>query len=253
MYTKDDLKRFLLDIGCRNDDTVLVHSSVNHIGEVIGKVDSIVDAFMEYFSEGLLVFPTLTFSFVNIEHPIYNVKETPSCVGAVPEIFRKRPGVVRSLHPTHSVAACGKNASQFIEGHEKFNTPCARQSPWGKIVDRQGKILFIGTGLSCNTVINAVEEWVGVPCALTEAETPFKVIKEDGSLIDVSSKRQVGNHSRFYGKLEKIFLEKGVMESFRFGEAKTFVADSKKMTDLVAELLNRDIYLLADDRPIPAV
>ena len=67
---------------------------------------------------GLLVLPTHTWSYINAENPRFYVDDSPSCVGILTELFRKRPGVVCSLHPTHSVAALGKDAEDFIAGNE---------------------------------------------------------------------------------------------------------------------------------------
>ena len=48
-------------MGLKTEQTVLVHSSMRAIGEVENRADGVLDALMEYFAPGLLVFPTLTF------------------------------------------------------------------------------------------------------------------------------------------------------------------------------------------------
>ena len=52
MYTKKDLLRHLETMGIMPDDTVLIHSSMKAIGEVLGGADTVLDALMEYLSEG---------------------------------------------------------------------------------------------------------------------------------------------------------------------------------------------------------
>ena len=47
VYTKDDIKKQLKDMRLRPDDTVLVHSSMKSIGEVEGRADTVLDAFIE--------------------------------------------------------------------------------------------------------------------------------------------------------------------------------------------------------------
>lgn len=104
-------------------DTLLVHSSMKAIGPVEGGADAVLDAFSEYLAEGLLVLPTHTWAQINAEYNIFDVENEPSCVGLLTNLFRKRPGVVRSWHPTHSVAALGRDAREFASGEEQFDTP----------------------------------------------------------------------------------------------------------------------------------
>ena len=68
--------------------------------------------------------PTHTWANVNAQHPVYDYRNTPSCVGLLTNLFRQREGVVRSLHPTHSLAGYGKNAAEYLAGEEERNTPC---------------------------------------------------------------------------------------------------------------------------------
>ena len=58
--------------------------------------------------------PTHTWKQINDEYNVFDVLHEPSCVGILTNIFRQRPGVIRSWHPTHSVAAYGKDAWQSI-------------------------------------------------------------------------------------------------------------------------------------------
>ena len=89
----------------------------------------------EYFGkDGLIVFPTLTWKFGfsfndqgeyicdevgNDEYKPYgnrfDVRNT-DCreLGILPELFRRREGVIRSLSATHSVAAFGKDANGVV-------------------------------------------------------------------------------------------------------------------------------------------
>ena len=144
LYSKNDIINSIINIGIKSTDTLLVHSSMKSIGKVENGADSVLDAFMEYMKEGLLIFPTYTWKQMNDEYNIFNPETEPSCVGILSNIFRKRPGVIRSLHPTHSVAAYGEDAADYTSGEEKWDTPCPRGGCWGKLYDRKAKILFLG-------------------------------------------------------------------------------------------------------------
>jgi aminoglycoside 3-N-acetyltransferase len=248
MHTFSDIQKDLESMGIRERDTLLVHSSLKSIGEVEGGADGILDVLMGYLSKGLLVFPALSYSSVNAQSPEYSVNDTPACVGVLPELFRKRPGVIRSWHPTHSVTAFGSDALSFIEGHERFNTPCARMSPWGRIVDRDGKILFIGCGIACNTMLHGVEEWFGAPNMFTAYEEPLVTVTPDGRRISVPSRRHTGQRSRFYAKLEPVFLSFGAMTTGSFGDAACYLANAPRMADVTMTLLVKDPDMFGHDR-----
>ena len=115
-YTKEDLKQQLAEMGLKTTDAIMVHSSMKSLGDVEGGADAVVDAFMEYFSEGLFMTPTHTWDQMSVEYNVFDPKTEPACVGIIPNIFRAREGVVRSLHPTHSIAAYGPTASEYIKG-----------------------------------------------------------------------------------------------------------------------------------------
>ena len=73
-----------------------------------------LDALMEFFEKGLLLLPTHTWKTINAENPVFDVDNEPACVGILPNLFLKRPGVIRSLHPTHSMAGFGKDAESYL-------------------------------------------------------------------------------------------------------------------------------------------
>lgn len=53
MYTKEELKQQLRSAGLTGKETVLIHSSMKAIGGVEDGADTVLDAWMEYFAEGL--------------------------------------------------------------------------------------------------------------------------------------------------------------------------------------------------------
>ena len=59
MYTKEDLKEYLKAMGLTGKETILVHSSMKSIGEVEGRADTVLDALIEYFKDGLLLLPSI--------------------------------------------------------------------------------------------------------------------------------------------------------------------------------------------------
>ena len=89
---------------------------------------------------------------------MFDVRRTPSNVGAIPEYFRTEYPALRSLCPTHSCAAVGLRAEYLTGAHHLDDTPCGPNSPFRRLRDAGGKVLFIGCGTRPNTSMNAVEE-----------------------------------------------------------------------------------------------
>ena len=76
-------------------------------------IDTLLKAVMP---GGVLAVPTHTWATVNDKQPVFHEVYSPSHVGTLTNVLRRRPGAVRSLHPTHSVAALGDRAVRFVPG-----------------------------------------------------------------------------------------------------------------------------------------
>lgn len=254
IYTKTDLIKQVEALGVRSNDTLCIHSSMKAIGEVEGGADTVLDALIEYLNKGLLIFPTHTWDRMNENHTIFNPLTDPSCVGILSNLFMKRTGVVRSLHPTHSVAALGRDAAEYIRGEERRETPCPRNGCWGKLYDRGAKILFIGCDLTKNTIIHGVEEWNHIPHRLVEKYQPYKILTPEGKIIDrpfLGHDSSRGDISKNYDKLEEPLLKTGIAKLGRIGDAKTYICDVGRMVDLTTVFLKKKPDLFADRAPIP--
>lgn len=251
MHTKHSLMKELETLGIDRRGTILVHSSMKSIGEVEGGADTVLDALSEYMEDGLLVLPTHTWSYIKADNPKFEVDNSPSCVGILPELFRKREGVVRSYHPTHSVAALGKDAAAFTEGAERYNTPCHRESVWGKLLDRKATILLVGVDLRRNTFIHGIEEWVDVPDRLTEEHEALTTVLSDGTEISVPSRRHKGPaSSEYFWKVEDLLEEQGAMYKGVWGDAVVRVCDAAKLYDILAPMLRANPDLFVDNEPL---
>ncbi|PUU93679.1 AAC(3) family N-acetyltransferase [Halanaerobium sp.] len=253
MYTKNDLIKDFKEIGIDPEGTLLVHSSMKSVGEVEGRADTVIDAFMDYMKDGLLVFPAHSWSEENNEDNIFNPKTEKSCVGILTNIFRKREGVLRSLHPTHSLAAYGKDAEEFISGEEKVDTPCPRNGCYGKLYDRNAQILFLGCTLKSNTFIHGVEEWNQIPNRLGEKPVEYKIITGDKIIKAPVHPHQapVKDVSKNYDKLREPLLEKNICRTGKIGDAESYLCQAKEMADLTSTFLQKNQDLFLEDQPVP--
>ena len=254
-YTKDDLKRNLQDMGLASSDALVVHSSMKAIGPVDGGADTVIDALMEYFSEGLLMMPTHTWKQMSVEYNVFDQAAEPVCVGILPDIFRTRPGVVRSLHPTHSMAVWGPGAEVYIQGEENLHTPCAPEGCWGRLKSVNAKILLVGVTHARNTYIHSVEESFDVPERFTEVTTRFQVKMPDGSLKPVDMYRHYNRHtahiSESYDKMLEGYFETGAARKVRLGDADCILCDAAKIYEVTERILKQEINCFIDCEQIP--
>ncbi len=254
MYTKLNIMDDIRKLGIEPTDTLLIHSSMKAIGEVEGGADTILDAFMEFMKEGLLIFPTHTWAQMSDEYRVFHVASEPSCVGLLTNLFLKRPGVIRSWHPTHSVAAFGQDAADYIAGEEFSETPCPRTGCWGKLYDRKAKILFLGCSPKKNTYLHGVEEWNQIENRLTDFYRPYQIMTPEGNRIDRPMRghyNPVGDISYNYDKMMAPFLHHGIAKEGHIGDAKCYLCDAVGMAELTSSYLQREPDLFLNGDPVP--
>ena len=266
-YNKQQLKDQLESMGLKGDETILIHSSMKAIGAVDGGADTVLDVWMEYFKNGLLLLPTHTWKTVNADNSVYNPYTTPSCVGLLTNMFMKRDGVIRSLHPTHSMSGYGKNAAEYLAGEEYNNTPCTPGGCYDRLKEVGGKVLLVGVGHERNTYIHSVEEVLNVPNRLSDM--PMELVIElqeesnnSGKLPpynrDEGWKKHTDNKlcrkvyvrkhynaqqphiSEDFVKLNQIFLDSGVVRKVKFGDADSLLCDAKGMFNIVRQVVAPD-------------
>lgn len=243
-YTCDSILNDLRNLGIKPDDVLLVHSSMKAVGNVEGGAETVLDAIMEAVKDGLLILPTHTWATVNEEHNVFDRDKEPACIGILPNLFMKRPGVVRSLHPTHSVAAFGKNAEAYISGEENRTTPCSRGGCYGRLYYLDAKILLMGCGLNRNTYMHGVEEWFGITERLTEKILEIDIVMPDGTLKPSRMHRHYKpdgiSISEYYVKMEKPLEEKGILVKGKVGAADCMLMKAKETADLFTSFLEKE-------------
>src|SRR5205807_1998 len=94
---------------------------------------------------------------------------TPSTVGWITEFFHRMPGTFRSDHYSHSVAARGKGAAEFVAGHRRQEGPRSPwdRDPWGRTYgthspmyrayEADGQLLMLGVEYDSSTYVHLVE------------------------------------------------------------------------------------------------
>ena len=127
---KDEIIQKLKEVGLKNGDTVMVHTSLGKMGYVCVGAQAVIEALMEVVGDsGTIMMPTQSWKNLDPETgvhweadqkdwqlirdnwPAYDKNLTPTnTMGAVAEMFRQVSGSVRSDHPARSVCAWGRYA-----------------------------------------------------------------------------------------------------------------------------------------------
>ena len=186
-FGPEELKALLHRVGVAPGDVVMVHSSFDRFEGFQGSLRDAMQALQDAVgAEGGLLMPTLPFSGSAVEYvrtnAILDVKRTPSRMGFMTEIFRRLPGVSRSLHPTHPVAGWGAKAARLLESHRSAKTPCGAGSPFEKLVEADGKVVLLGVGISTMTFYHYLEEDL-------ESRMPFSPFTTETFTVSVRDER----------------------------------------------------------------
>lgn len=256
MRTIIQLQKEIQELNIKPTDTVIIHTSLRALGEVEKGAEGLIQAFMEYLSEGLLLVPTHTWAFMNDTEPTLDLSNPTTCIGTLPNVAAKHPLGERSYHPTHSMTSFGKNAKEYIRGEENVASPTAPEGCWGKLYTNHAKILLIGVGQERNTFLHAVEEINHTPLRLSKEKKRLLIKNADGTITErytLTHYNPYCNHiSENYVKFEPYFYHAGALIYGTLGDAKVQVCDAKKCADVMMAISNHcDFDLCIDETPIP--
>lgn len=247
MVTQAQLAAEFAALGIPQGGHVLVHSSLRSLGQVAGGADAVIDSLLAVLgAQGTLLVPTLTGSEALSPQnpPVFDPAHTRAWTGVIPGTLRRRPGAVRSLHPTHSAAAIGADAQALLQGHARSVTPCDEWSPYGELARREnGCILLIGVTHSSNTTFHHVEELAGLPYHMQAGFAAATVI-----VHGVPHTRHMMLHkygpARNFDVMEPFFLEQGIQRTGRVGEAVVRLVHARGMVAAALRAVAADPTIL---------
>jgi len=222
-----------LTLGIRRGTSLFVHSSLKAVGEDVRPIDVISALRAVVGDAGTLVFPT----FTSREESCFIPESTESVMGAVAETFRKTPGVIRSRHPRHPVAAQGPAASELIREHEHAAGPCGADTPFHRHAISGGQILLIGVDLDTLTLLHTAEALLDLPY-LRELKGTYR--DESGGEHTISMNQAPGGHRGGIRLLEKRLRRKGLITYGSFGHARTILMDAGPVLDELIDALTLD-------------
>lgn len=246
----DDQQRLataLAQLGIRPGQVLLVHSSLRSLGPVEGGAATVIDALRTVVGpEGTLLLPALSYRTVTRAEPYYSHRSTPSCVGVLAETFRTLPGVVRSVHPTHSVCGIGARAVELTADHHRDRTPVGPHSPFRRLAEVGGSILMLGCGLRPNTFMHGVEEIAQAPYLLDPEPVQHVIEAADGTRHTALYRRHgFGTRVQRYDRVAEILAAPFLVEGPVLAST-SYLIDAAELSRRGVARIEQDPYFFVD-------
>jgi aminoglycoside 3-N-acetyltransferase len=251
-FSAADLEHRLRQLGLREGDTVLVHSSYDAFSGFTGKPTDVIALLESVIGPaGTLMMPTLPFTGTAIDYaragPVFDVRRTPSRMGLLSELFRRSPGVFRSVHPTHAVAVWGQDAAALVQGHHLAGTPCGEHSPLARLLARRGKILLLGTDIGVLTFYHTIEELLEDKLPLPPFTTEIFHLQSRDVFDNILTTRTrlfepTTSRRRNLDKLVPELQQNAAWREQRVGQLPITLLDSQDVLSTVEAMAKRGIY-----------
>lgn len=255
--TGDEVAAALARVGLGPGDAVFFQAAMGSFGEIEGGVDTVLRALDDTTGgSSLLAMPGFPFRAGALEHlradPVFDVRATPSAMGAVSERFRTLPGSRRSLHPTHSVCARGDGADALVAGHERAETPFGYGTPFAGLLEREACQVWFGTDVHAFTIYHAFECMLGsgfpIPVFLDDpvearcvdwsgAERRVATLVHDPAVAAY----RVRSQARW--RVREELLTTGVMRSVHLGRGEILMTRMPALFDALAGMLDRGLTI----------
>ena len=251
-YDGPKLLACLRSLGVEPGDTVLLHSSFEEHHGFQGSIQEVTDVFIEAVGpSGHLLMVSLPYrssSFLYLSKlRRFDVRKTPSMMGLLSELFRRRPGVLRSLSPSHPMLVHGPRAAWFVADHETCTYPCGPGSPFEKLVTADAKALFYNTSFGTYTFFHYLEHLVSseMPFRLyTEQPFQVQVVDHDGvpSTVPTYAFAADAMQRRRFQILEDELRKRNAIKEIRIGNASVQMVRIRETVECVLDMSRRGVY-----------
>ena len=241
MFSYNNILDDIKNLGIKKDDKIMIHSSLKKVGQVDGGGDTLLDAFCDYLGEqGMVVIPCHTWGNIHEYNNTFDI-DMPSNLGVLPNLFRVRKGVYRSMHPTHSVCAFGLGASEFVKGEIGNDCYCGNNGCMEKLLQTGGKVLLMGVSLTSCTFFHLIEEqtlkdhfW------FNDSPTLHKVKTQTGEIIDNPIFYTKLDTSEYFDKALDIVKGHSSTRLGKIGNADCILLDMQSIYPVIQNLILND-------------
>ena len=239
---RDELLEGFRRVGIRPGDIVYCHSSLSKFGYVEGGANTVVDALLAAAGPtGTLAAPAATYSLQHAANPVFDIRNSPSELGAISEAIRQR-GTHRSRHLLESVSAVGPLGGELTATHSRSN--CGKESPFQKLIAWDAQLLLLGVSHNSNTTVEAVEEEM-MPEYVTFTEVSgARIIDEQGMSHPLSTLRTTCTCPYDFNRLNSPLIRAGAQTEIVIGEAIVRRVSAAGLARVVRQMIEADAYAL---------
>jgi aminoglycoside 3-N-acetyltransferase len=192
--TLAEFEQALRKLGVDAGQVLFVHSGADWLRSVEGGPIKVLELIRRILGdEGTLALPSFPFDGLASEYlatGTFDVRRSPSKMGLLTELFRRMPGVRRSLHATHPVCAIGKMSEHLTNSHHLDSHPFGPRSPFGRLEEGRGMILMLGVNSDFLTHVHVVEDEIGDGFPLqVYLPDPIEVsvVNQDGNTVSLTT------------------------------------------------------------------
>jgi aminoglycoside N3'-acetyltransferase len=258
-FTAEDLRRHLEQRMGGPFEILMVHSSVNYLRpyyqgtpfELLRMLEDHVGPHrtlaMPAFYLGHVRQVTPTESLRH--HPRFDARRTPSQMGLLTELFRRRPGVKVSVHPSHRIAALGPLAEALTATHLDAGTTFGRGTPFDVMAAHDTAIIGVGKSSEVMTQVHHAEDLLGPDFPVPDVVIPLTVAVTDteGQEHAYDLRSRVFQRPRKMEKLREL-MDARRLQEWRFHGVPLFHTRAAWVTDdlVAAARQGRTLYSTVD-------
>lgn len=238
------------EIGVVPGATVMIHCSIDEVMRRVPTTNAVklIGLLQKLLTpEGTLLVPNSPFSGLEADwvhaNDRFDVRRTASRVGLYTEVFRRMPGVIRSMQPTHAVAGWGKNASEILSTHH-LGGAFGEKSPFCRLREFGGLVIGIGAPMGkFFTIMHAVEELHPRTRKLLFEEEPYHVTIVNGAqTFEYTSHALRAGVRRNFQDMEDGAIAAGALRVVRRGGLRFDSAEAKSLIEVGLELIEKGVY-----------
>ena len=245
-YDADELLSALRRLGVDSGDSLMVHAAFEPHHGFRGGIGDAIDVFARAVGpEGHLLMPSLAYHDSLLAYLTrldrFDVRKTPTVMGLMAEMFRRRKGVSRSAHPAHPILVQGPRAQWFVEGHEHSPHSCGPDTPFDKLLAVGGKVAFFNVTFAHFTFFHYLEHRVAPHLSFPlYHEPPFdvNVVNSQGEALRIKAfaYAQGMQQRRHFAALEAWLREKGLIRGLRLGASNLLIVDLREVVAAADEM-----------------
>ena len=243
--TKEFLIHKFSQLGIKEGDTLLVHTSLSSLGYLVGGSEALFLALRDVIGEqGTIVVPSQTVEIsdpaswqyppvpeewhdvIRDAMPAYSKELSYSkAMGAFSQLIGILPESIRSNHAMYSFTAIGEKAIEII-GQDSFDFPFGDESPLGRLYSIGAKILMIGTDFETNTSLH-----------LAESRLNREVIQERSKILTKDGEKWISFKNieldlyDDYLEIQNRFMENYLVAHTTINESTVYLFDMKECVD----------------------